>query len=484
MSPQRLVRSPFLVRVARSDGDATFFHSLFGTSLVLNQEGEAVLDLFSEPRTLAQVQSAARGSLARTLKAFVANRLLVDHDADERAEFTSRMRPHPAATGAHIEDLVLLVAEQCNLACPYCIKDRLMGLRPERRQARMTARHATEAIDAFLAVAAQNGRTDVGLQFRGGEPLLNAGVVFDATRYMREQWTRGSVMAAMVSNATLVTAPMAKTLAELAIAVEVSIDGPQQVHDSIRFTKGGKPTYDRVMTGLSRLIEAGVVVSNINTTITAETIAFIDRAFLAELARIGVRRLNLEPDVLSPVDSDPRRLAMRLLALRAEGRNHGIEVGGCWGRALRALASINDGASLPPPADYPLLIVDALGKVVPWEYNGVADFGPVTELEAVVRSDAFARHVEARSPGRIPECQGCEVEGLCQGNASMTLIYERGTGRRGLFAHRCELIRQMTRGVLTETEAVETERRTPAPGVLSSHSSDTSSSRPRRSARF
>ena len=249
-----------------------------------------------------------------------------------------------------------MVAEQCNLACPYCIKDRLMGLRPERRQARMTARHATEAIDAFLALAAQNGRTDVGLQFRGGEPLLNAAVVFDATRYMRERWTRGSVTVSMVSNATLVTAPMAKTLAELAIAVEVSIDGPQQIHDSIRFTKGGKPTYDRVMNGLSRLIEAGVEVPNINTTITAETIAFIDQAFLAELARVGV----------SPAESRTgravasRRLTlaawrMRLLALRAEGRAHGIEVGGCWGRALRALACINQGASLPPPADYPLL---------------------------------------------------------------------------------------------------------------------------------
>ena len=452
MSSRRLVRSRFLVRVARRDGDAVFFHALFGTSLVLNPDAEGVLDLFDRPRTRREAQGAAHGSLARVVKMFLAHRFLVDPAEDERAVFAHCMRPQAPATGAHIEGLVLLAAEPCNLACPYCIKDRLMALRPERRQSRMSARHATAAIDAFLALAERHGRTEVGLQFRGGESLLNADVVFGATRYIRSRWTRGPVKVAMVSNATLVTRAIAEILAELAIAVEVSIDGPRVIHDAVRFTKGGKPTYDRVVRGLALLLEAGVDVPNINTTVTAETVAAIDDTFFADLAGLKVRRLNLEPDVLSPVDADPRRLAERLLALRAAGRAHGIDVGGCWGRALRALACVAEGASLPPPADYPLLIVDALGNVVPWEYNGVTDLGPITELDSILGSDAFVRHVDARSPGRIPECEGCEVEGLCQGNASMTLVYERGTGRPGLFEHRCALIREMTRGVLAETE--------------------------------
>jgi len=85
---------------------------------------------------------------------------------------------------------VLLAAEQCNLACPYCIKDRLMDLRPDRPQARIAAGTARRAIDAFLALAERGGPTDLGLHFRGGEALLNAAVVLDATRYMRARWTR------------------------------------------------------------------------------------------------------------------------------------------------------------------------------------------------------------------------------------------------------------------------------------------------------
>ena len=442
-----LVRSRFLVRVSREDGDAAYFHSLLGTSLVLNPAAEALLDGFAAPTAVDR--------LTPELRTLVARRFLVDATADERAEFVRHMRPDAPETGAHLQGLLLLAAEQCNLACPYCIKDKLMDLRPDRPQARIAIETARHAIDAFLAVAERGPHTDLGLQFRGGEALLNAEVVLDATRYMRARWMRGDVIASMVSNATLVTDALARSLAELGITVEVSIDGPRAVHNLVRVTKGGRPTYDRVVAGFARLVAAGVEVTNVNTTVTAETLPLIDASFFAELARLGVRHVNLEPDVLRPVLPDPRELAARVLALRALANAHGVELLGCWGRAVRALALVRRGAPLPPPADYALLIVDALGHVVPWEYNGVRDLGPVADLPAVLASEAFRRHAESRSAGRIPECVGCEVEGLCQGNASTTLVYERATGRSGLFEHRCELIRAMTRGVVATARAFD-----------------------------
>jgi sulfatase maturation enzyme AslB (radical SAM superfamily) len=448
-----LVRSRFLVRLPGRNGEAIFFHSLYGTSLVLNPEAEALLDFFQTPTTIARALALSRrGNLLPPIRRLVERRFLVNPAADEREEFARRMRPEAPETGAHLHCLVLLAAEQCNLACPYCIKDRLMGLRPDRRQARMPLETAREAIDAFLALAARNGRNDLYLQFRGGESLLNAAVVLEATRYMRARWERGPVHASLVTNATLVTEATAGALADLRISAEVSIDGPRAVHDAVRFTKGGLPTYDVVLAGLARLRAAGVEVTNINATVTAETLPSIGPPFLATLARHGVRYLNLEPDVLRPAYPDPRALAARLLALRTEGRAHGIVVSGCWARGLRAINEVCDGAALPPPGDYGMLVVDALGKVVPWEYNGEDDLGPVADLPAVLASPAFRHHVESRSPGQIPECVGCEVEGLCQGNASLALVYERATGRPGLFAHRCELIRALTRGVLAEPD--------------------------------
>ena len=113
-----------------------------------------------------------------------------------------------------------LAAEQCNLACPYCIKDRLMDLRPGRPQTRMKLETARHAIDAFLALAERSEQTELGLQFRGGESLVNAAVVFGATRYMRSLWMRGPVAVSMVTNATLVTDAVAREMAALKISAE------------------------------------------------------------------------------------------------------------------------------------------------------------------------------------------------------------------------------------------------------------------------
>jgi sulfatase maturation enzyme AslB (radical SAM superfamily) len=214
-----LVRSRFLVRVPRDDGDATLFHSLYGTSLVLNGQGEALLDLFRNPATVADARARARGKIGPAVDELAAKHFLVDPALDERAEFARRMRPAAPESGAHLQELVLLAAEQCNLACPYCIKDRLMDLRPDRPQARVGVETARRAIDAFLAMADRCGQTDLGLQFRGGEALLNADVVLESIRYMREHWSRGVVHVAMVSNATLVTDTIASALADLHVRV-------------------------------------------------------------------------------------------------------------------------------------------------------------------------------------------------------------------------------------------------------------------------
>jgi sulfatase maturation enzyme AslB (radical SAM superfamily) len=447
-----LVCSPFLVRVPIDCEEAVFFHSLFGTSLILNREAQALLGLFRSPTaTSAVLTLRQRHRLSGALDKLAERRFLVSPGADERKDFVRLARPHPPDSGAHLTGLVLLAAEQCNLACPYCIKDKLMDLRPERPQTRMTIATARIAIDHFFALAERNGHRDLQLQFRGGEAFVNAPVVLEAARYARSAWSRGRLGISVVTNATLVTEAIAREMAELEMSAEVSVDGTRDVHDSVRYTKSRQPTYDAVLAGLRRLLAAGVAVTNVNATMTEETFPRIGSRFLSLLASLGVRLVNLEPDVLRPVHPDPRVVARRLLALRRKGRAMGIEVGGCWARPLQAIGEVRRGDGMPR-GDYVLLVVDALGQVVRWEYNPERELGPVAKLPEMLASPAFARHVASRTPGQIPECRGCEIEGVCQGNASFSLLYEKATGRPGLFAHRCGILKAVTRGMLVERE--------------------------------
>jgi uncharacterized protein len=425
------------------------FHSLYGTSLLLNPEAEGLLERFAKPATVGEVLDKKSSKLLQVIDLFSAKHFLLLPHVDERKSFLSSVRPHAIPSGGHLRGLMLLASEQCNLACSYCVKDKIMGLRAERPQTSMSLETATRAADAFLEIAARNALHDISLTFRGGEPLLVPNVVCGAVRHTRSRWKRGTAHASLVTNGTLVSDGLSRELAELKIAVEISIDGPRVVHDRLRLTKRGRPTHDSVLQGLHRLREAGVEVTCVNATVTAESLPTIDEGFLAALGTLGLGHLNLEPDVLQPANTDAAAMAKHILNLRASGRAHGLEVSGCWARPFGNLRRIVLGHPLSQ-GNAAWLVVDALGMVVGCEYNAQREFGPVTQVADLLGSRPYQRFAESRLPGRIKECLGCEVEGPCQGNASLTLLYERATGRKGLFAHRCDFIRAMTRGLLAE----------------------------------
>ena len=47
--------------------------------------------------------------------------------------------------------------------------------------------------------------------------------------------------------------------------VGISIDGPREIHDAFRVTKGGRGSFDQVMRGLKRLRDGGVAYKVLTT---------------------------------------------------------------------------------------------------------------------------------------------------------------------------------------------------------------------------
>src|SRR5262249_48973262 len=74
------------------------------------------------------------------------------------------------------------------------------------------------------------------------------------------------------TNGTLLDAEWAAFLAEHEFLVGVSIDGPEEIHDAYRVTKGGRGSFAKVMRGLGHLRDAGVQW-NAATTIHAANAA-------------------------------------------------------------------------------------------------------------------------------------------------------------------------------------------------------------------
>lgn len=107
--------------------------------------------------------------------------------------------------------------------------------------------------------------------FQGGEPTL-AGLDFyeDLAKYMVacENPKRIRFQYAVQTNGLKIDETWARFWAENRYLVGVSLDGPKEIHDKYRRDRGGKGTYNQIMSGI-RLLEKYHVDYNILTVVTS-----------------------------------------------------------------------------------------------------------------------------------------------------------------------------------------------------------------------
>jgi uncharacterized protein len=147
----------------------------------------------------------------------------------------------------------------CNFACPYCFEEH----RPEH----MT-RETAEAVVAFVAqkIAAAGARS-VHVNWFGGEPLLNLDVMCELSDRLRAEAARaGAAYASMaITNGALLTRPVAERMSAAGIGlVQVTLDGPRDIHDARRPFKGGQPSFDRIVGNLREVGAAIRVIVRVN----------------------------------------------------------------------------------------------------------------------------------------------------------------------------------------------------------------------------
>jgi radical SAM protein with 4Fe4S-binding SPASM domain len=155
----------------------------------------------------------------------------------------------------------------------------------------------------------------------GGEPLLKR-ETFNVIPVLRS----GRVDVNLITNGTLVTMETARRLSELGIRqVQVSLDGSERVHDSIRGVSG---SFTKTVLGVKNLLECGMnvclsmVVSNENLK-EVEKVLETARALGAQAFRvlrfIPMGRGKSQRSLIPP-SNDMRNMVTRLLFLREENK--------------------------------------------------------------------------------------------------------------------------------------------------------------------
>jgi len=199
--------------------------------------------------------------------------------------------------GLPLKALCLNVAHACNMKCGYCFASQGdFGLKP----ALMSLDTGKRALDFLIENCAGVRRLEI--DFFGGEPLLNAGVVKDLVLYGRdlEAKTGKSFNFTLTTNALLLDDDMIDFIIAQGISVVLSLDGRPSANDRCRTLNNGEGSYDLILPNIRRIVERNPVSYYIRGTFTRHNLDFsLD---LRHIIDLGFPNLSLEPAIGSAAE--------------------------------------------------------------------------------------------------------------------------------------------------------------------------------------
>ncbi len=155
----------------------------------------------------------------------------------------------------------------CNLDCSYCFFLSKEMLYPGSR-----FRMADELLETYVRqlIEAHAGAPVVEVAWQGGEPTLMGLPFFRRAVELVDRYLHPGQRAVYTiqTNGTKLDAEWAGFFREHDVLAGISIDGPREIHDTFRVTKGGRGSFDQVMRGLGHLRDGGVAY-NVLTTVHA-----------------------------------------------------------------------------------------------------------------------------------------------------------------------------------------------------------------------
>lgn len=162
-------------------------------------------------------------------------------------------RAQDAELPLSIRSFAINVAQICNLKCGYCAAGGDGTFGDPMKQVELEP--LFEQLRMLLHDIPPGG--DFKITFLGGEPLIVPEVLRSIHRFVKLQIAGRDIDVRfdIVTNGTLVTADIAELLASMRANVTVSIDGPPEVNDVNRPTKGGKGSTSQTLRGIAFLAD-------------------------------------------------------------------------------------------------------------------------------------------------------------------------------------------------------------------------------------
>lgn len=228
-----------------------------------------------------------------------------------------------------VKALCLHLAHDCNLSCLYCFAGQgKFGGSPGL----MTPGAGRRALE-FLVESSGN-RRHLEVDFFGGEPLLNFGLLRMLVEYGRDLGReRGKeIKFTVTTNAVLLDREAGDFFNKNDISVILSIDGRREVHNAMRPFRNGSGSYEVVAKNTKNFLES----RNYKDYYVRGTFTALNTDFASDveyLASLGIDNISMEPVVAGSADyyaitdgmigsisSEYEKLARAVHNMKREGR--------------------------------------------------------------------------------------------------------------------------------------------------------------------
>lgn len=146
-----------------------------------------------------------------------------------------------------LQQLLLELTGNCNLNCQYCeASGKYAGTTVHNKH--MSKETCRKAVDFFCEQSHDSDMT--AISFYGGEPLLEFPLLKDTVLHVKQNHHPTRYHFNLTTNGTLLNKEIIDFFYEHDMAILVSLDGPEHIHDRYRLTRDGKGSFRRIMENL------------------------------------------------------------------------------------------------------------------------------------------------------------------------------------------------------------------------------------------
>ena len=166
----------------------------------------------------------------------------------------------------------------CNFRCSYCYQG-------EYTVSSDTASGSNDVIDSFFSyIDAEFAGKKKYITIFGGEPLMAGKIPFERMEYMLKKASERRLDCAIVTNGYNLEDYLPVFRNGKIREIQVTLDGPEEIHDKRRPLASGKGSFSRIVSGIDKALAEGYNI-NLRTVIDRENIEY-----LPELASFAIKK--------------------------------------------------------------------------------------------------------------------------------------------------------------------------------------------------